>query len=90
MIGGNPLIFIQRVLFVFLIMGAQVQAADDENISDPDGSELSGGSENASNPLAAVNNTDLRWQYSDLTTNDDRMYDYFIEGAVLLFPWNLA
>ena len=59
MIGGNPLIFIQRVLFVFLIMGAQVQAADDENISDPDGSELSGGSENASNPLAAVNNTDL-------------------------------
>ena len=66
-------------------MGAQVQAADDENISDPDGSELSGGSENASNPLAAVNNTDLRWQYSDLTTNDDRLYDYFIEGAVTGF-----
>ena len=90
MIGGNPLIFIERVLFVFLIMGAQVQAADDENISDPDGSELSGGSENASNPLAAVNNTDLKWQYSDLTTKDDRLYDYFIEGAVMLFPWNLA
>ena len=30
-------------------MAAQVQAADDENISDPDGTELSGGSENASN-----------------------------------------
>jgi hypothetical protein len=42
------------------------------------------GEENASNPLASVNNTDLRWQYFDL----DGPYrnDYFIDGAYMLTP----
>jgi hypothetical protein len=69
-----------------MILGAQVHAADDEDSFDLDGPELSGGSENASNPLAAVNNTDLRWQYSDLTTNEAHLNDYFIDGAVMLSP----
>ena len=69
-----------------MILGAQVHAADDEDSFDLDGPELSGGSENASNPLAAVSSTDLRWQYSDLTTNEARLNDYYIDGAVMLNP----
>ena len=40
--------------------------------------------ENASNPLSAVNNTDLRWQY----TSDDGRYrhDLFVDGAYMLMP----
>lgn len=40
--------------------------------------------ENASNPLAAVNNTDLRYQYFDL--GDDDRQDVFIDGSVMLRP----
>ncbi|WP_170419481.1 hypothetical protein [Ruegeria arenilitoris] len=36
--------------------------------------------ENASNPLAAVNNTDIRYQYFDLEGGADRQ-DLFIDGA---------
>ena len=86
MICRNPSSYIQRVFFAFLILGAQVHAADNENVSDLDVPDLSSGSENASNPLAAVNNTDLRWQYSDLTTNEARLNNYFIDGAVMLNP----
>ena len=86
MICRNPSSYIQRVFFAFLILGAQVHAADNENVSDIDVPDLSSGSENASNPLAAVNNTDLRWQYSDLTTNEARLNNYFIDGAVMLNP----
>mgnify|MGYP001811934573 CR=1 FL=1 len=40
--------------------------------------------ENASNPLAAVNNTDLRWQY---TSNDGSYrHDLFVDGAYMLMP----
>jgi hypothetical protein len=40
--------------------------------------------ENASNPLAAVNNTDLRYQYFDL----DGAYrsDYFVDGSYMATP----
>jgi len=40
--------------------------------------------ENASNPLAAVNNTDLRWQYIDLDGFDRN--DIFLDGAYMLTP----
>ncbi|WP_170436794.1 hypothetical protein [Ruegeria arenilitoris] len=41
--------------------------------------------ENASNPLAAVNNTDIRYQYFDLEGGADRQ-DMFIDGAYMLRP----
>jgi hypothetical protein len=41
--------------------------------------------ENASNPLAAVNNTDLRLQYFDLGDSSDR-YDLWADGAYMLNP----
>ena len=69
-----------------MISGSQVHADEDENNFDLDGPDLSGDSENASNPLAAVSNTDLRWQYSDLTTNEAHLNDYYIDGAVMLNP----
>ena len=37
--------------------------------------------ENASNPLAKVKNTDLRWQYFD--TGDSHINDVFVEGAFM-------
>lgn len=40
--------------------------------------------ENASNPLAAVDNTDLRWQYFDLDSG--KRQDFFIDGARMLSP----
>lgn len=42
------------------------------------------GQENASNPLAAVNNTDVRTQYFDLGDSDRT--DYFVDGAYMLTP----
>ncbi len=42
------------------------------------------GEGNASNPLASVNNTDLRWQYFDL--DGPERNDYFIDGAYMLTP----
>ncbi|WP_171241512.1 hypothetical protein [Ruegeria sp. HKCCA5491] len=41
--------------------------------------------ENASNPLAAVNNTDIRYQYFDLGNGADKQ-DAFIDGAYMLRP----
>ena len=43
------------------------------------------GEENASNPLAAVNNTDLRLRVYDLTNGQDRT-QYTIEGAYMVAP----
>ena len=40
--------------------------------------------ENASNPLAAVNNTDLRYQYFDPGSGDRQ--DLFIDGSYMLRP----
>jgi len=42
--------------------------------------------ENASNPLAAVTSTDLRWQYLDLIGDDLRLNDYFVDGAFMVNP----
>ena len=42
------------------------------------------GDENASNPLAAVNNTDVRVQYFDL--DGPERTDYFLDGAYMVTP----
>jgi len=41
--------------------------------------------ENASNPLASVNNTDVRWQYFDLDGGAD-VNDFYLDGAFMLNP----
>jgi hypothetical protein len=40
--------------------------------------------ENASNPLAAISNTDLRGQFLDL--GDTYLNDYFVDGAYMVIP----
>ena len=40
--------------------------------------------ENASNPLAAVNNTDLRWQHFDLGGSD--INDFYVDWSYMLTP----
>ncbi len=40
--------------------------------------------ENASNPLAAVNNVDLRWQFTSADAGDT--HDVFVDGAYMLMP----
>jgi len=42
------------------------------------------GAENASNPLASVNNTDIRYQYFDLDGPDRK--DLWLDGAYMLTP----
>ncbi len=55
-------------------------------MTDLDGPELAGGGENASNPLAAVTNTDLRFKYLDLTDDLGRVNDFFVDGAFMVNP----
>ncbi len=40
--------------------------------------------ENASNPLAAVNNVDLKWQYTSADRGDK--HDVFVDGSYMLMP----
>jgi len=49
------------------------------------GASIAFSSENASNPLAAVNNTDVRLQFFDLGASSDR-YDLWADGAYMLTP----
>jgi hypothetical protein len=55
----------------------------DDGLEEAGASEASS-SENASNPLAAVNNTDLRFQYFDLDGSDRQ--DLWADGAYMLTP----
>jgi hypothetical protein len=48
------------------------------------GVNYSYGGENASNPLAAVNNTDIRYQYFDLDGPEKK--DFWLDGSVMLNP----
>ncbi len=59
---------------------------DEEQAGDLDGPELGGGGENASNPLAKVSNTDVRWQYFDLANSMGRINDYFVDGSFMINP----
>ena len=47
------------------------------------------GQEKASNPLVAVNNTDVRLQYFDLDGSSDR-YDLWADGAIRFFSFMLV
>ncbi len=47
-------------------------------------SGMAAAEENASNPLAAVNNVDLRWQYTSSDPGDK--HDVFVDGAYMLMP----
>ncbi len=79
--------FLLGLITASVIYGTQLQAAEDEIILDLDGPELAGADENASNPLAAVSSTDLRWQYLDSFVNgSSHLNDYFIDGAFMLNP----
>ena len=77
--GGEPMMkqvgFTVCVLVLVLVIG--VAHADSGDATPGDG-------ENASNPLAAVNNTDLRLQYFDLGGSD--RISYYINGAYMLNP----
>ena len=64
----------------------QVSADENDSVSSLDGQSASKADENASNPLAAVNNTDLKWQYLDLTGGGLRLNHYFIDGAFMANP----
>jgi hypothetical protein len=59
---------ISTYLFIFLVFGANHAYC----------------AENASNPLAAVNNTDIRWQYFDL--DGPELNDLSVDGAYMLNP----
>ena len=48
------------------------------------GTTYANAEENASNPLAAVNNTDVRWQYFDLDGPEHN--DFWLDGAYMLTP----
>jgi hypothetical protein len=66
-----------RFLVLDMVCGMQVVAAAEEN---------------ASNPLAAVSSTDLRWQYLDLTDDgllSNRFIDFFLpSGSMRVFSPN--
>ncbi len=40
--------------------------------------------ESASNPLSAVNNVDLRWQYT--SSDPGEKHDVFVDGSHMLLP----
>ena len=46
--------------------------------------DMAAAEENASNPLAAVNNVDLRWQFTSADAGDK--HDVFVDGAYMLMP----
>ena len=78
-------------MFILLIGGgatpvlAEEQRATDEAITTD--TKLSGKGAAASNPLAALNNTDLKWTYIRLDDADNsRRVDYWIKGG-WTFAW---
>jgi len=63
-----PLVFI-CICILFFYLGSSALAGEESE------------GENASNPLAKVKNTDLRWQYLDMDT--EHVNDFFIDGAFM-------
>ena len=61
-------------LSALLLLANPLPATAQENEGDA-------GGENASNPLAKVNNTDIRWQYLDMAVGG--VNDIFIDGAFM-------
>ena len=58
------------IITVSLVFADQARASEEQD------------AENASNPLARVRNTDLRYQYFDLVDGSDR-HDIFIDGSFM-------
>lgn len=58
------------IITVSLVFADQARASEEQD------------AENASNPLAKVRNTDLRYQYFDLVDGSDR-HDIFIDGSFM-------
>ncbi len=58
------------IITVSLVFADQARASEEQD------------TENASNPLAKVRNTDLRYQYFDLVDGSDR-HDIFIDGSFM-------
>jgi hypothetical protein len=78
-------IILFSVFGVFMFCFSQFVIADESNDKiDIDGPEMAGKGENASNPLAKVKNTDIRWQYLDL--DGARVNDFSIDGAFMAHP----
>jgi len=65
-------------IVVLALLPGVAAAADEKDPAPADGEE------NASNPLAPVNNTDLKYQYLDLGRGD--RHDLFVDGAYMLQP----
>lgn len=59
---------------------------DDAKQTEVDGEDMAGGGENASNPLARVKNTDVRWKYFDKANDGGRINDYYVDGAFMINP----
>ena len=76
----------RALCLALLVICASPAIGQEEELADLDGPELAGGGENASNPLARVKNTDVRWQYLDLANDRGRINDYFIDGAFMINP----
>ena len=66
-----------NVFVLLLVMTVQSSVATEEQAQK---------SENASNPLAAVNNTDVRVQYFDLADDAERYDFYVFDGSYMVNP----
>jgi len=73
------------ILIMVVSLPSPVMAQESETKAEGIDPEPPPTSENASNPLAAVNNTDLRWQHIDLGSDRD-LSDWSIDGAVMAKP----
>ncbi len=76
----------RALCLALLVICSSPATGQEEGLTDLDGPELAGGGENASNPLAAVTNTDLRFKYLDLTDDLGRVNDFFVDGAFMVNP----
>ena len=74
------------VCVLFFFASPAMGAEEGETDFDLDGPQMAGDSENASNPLAKVSNTDIRWQYLDLVDGRGRVNDFFIDGSFMAHP----
>ena len=66
----RPIVFGAFIATVFMLSASSATASEAQD------------AENASNPLAKVRNTDLRYQYFDLVDGSDR-HDVFIDGSFM-------
>ncbi len=66
--AGNALRVLSFIIAAMMLVTTGMAAAD----------------ENASNPLAAANNVDLRWQYTSADAGNK--HDAYIDGAYLVLP----